>query len=113
MDKLLAMDISNDLRHSITSLDTYKSCVSDMEKINEYDKRRSGRTTRIIDGAILELLDKDSVLVADHTGTSKMAKHRLDTVSRRIQIEHNRLATGFVDNVNGSFYANIKLNDRK
>lgn len=113
-DKLLAMDISNDLRQLITSLDSCNVCVKDMQKIDEYDKRRSGRTTRIIDGAVLELFENGSVLVADHTGTNDMAKCILDAVIRRVRIEHKLEASGYVKkSASGTYFASIQLNDRK
>jgi hypothetical protein len=114
MDKLLAMDISNDLRQLITSLDAYKSCVSDMQKIDEYDKRCSGRTTRIIDSAVAELLTNGIVHVADHTGTKAMADHILWRVIGRLRNEHKIEASGTVEkSSSGTYFANIRLNDRK
>lgn len=113
-DKLLAMDISNDLRQFITSLGVCESCVSDMKKIDEYDKRCSGRTTRIIDAAVLELLETGSVHVADHTGVRAMADVILHRVIGRVRNEHTLEASGDVEkSSSGTYFASIKLNDRK
>lgn len=113
-DKLLALDISNDLQHLITSLGVCESCVSDMKKIDEYDKRCSGRTTRIIDAAVLELLETGSVHIADHTGTREMADVILHRAIGRVRIEHKLEASGVVEkSSSGTYFASIKLHVKR
>ena len=63
--------------------------------------RRSGRTTRIVDGAIQELFEKGEVVVKDHLSTlppTQASKFVSDIIRKRLYMEHGgiKLKQGFV-----------------
>ena len=52
-------------------------------------KRRTGETTRILDNAVQELFNTGSVKLRDTHENSNAGRHILNTLLKRLKIEHN------------------------